>query len=239
MTKKAEKAAQVAANKLAAFNRRVTTLTAHAAHRIPADERTAAFDAGKTAEEFAAEVASREPVGAALFAAKAEAVEYAAEEARKEIAKLREELVAGGWNLTVVAPHPDRATRYTTSGERATARRNQFADITKSDPAKGYQRTAPGEPYYVVMDDDRVARYVERAASEAALYYDKFIVKMVAKVGPCLDARIEGSHVWSHSILTVMLPGEPVRYQRWKTQQIVNYSVYGRAYLQWPSRIVK
>lgn len=239
MTKKAEKAAQVRANKLAAFNKRVSTLTGHVAGRIPADERTAAFDANKTADEFAAEVAAREPVGAVLHAAKAEAVAYAAEEARKEIAKVRDELIAGGWNLTVVAPHPARDVRYTTAGERATAKRQRFADLTKSDPAKGYQRTAPGEPYFVIMDDDRIARYVERAEREAAMYYDKFIVKMVAKVGPCLDARIEGSHVWSHSILTVVLPGQPVRYQRWKTQQIVNYSVYGRAYLQWPSRIVK
>lgn len=239
MTKKAEKAAAVLANKLAAFNRRVTTLTGHVAHRIPADERTAAFAANKTADEFAAEVATREPVGAVLHAAKAEAVAYAAEEARKEIAKVRDELVAGEWNLTAVAPHPGRDIRYTTAGEKMTARRARFTDLVTADPAKGYQRTAPGEPYFVVMDDDRVARYVERAEREAALYYDKFIVKMVAKVGPCLDARIEGSHVWSHSILTVVLPGEPVRYQRWKTQQIVNYSVYGRAYLQWPSRIVK
>lgn len=236
MTKKAEKAAAVLANKLMAFNRRVTTLTGHVADRIPADERTAAFNANKTAEEFAAEVATREPVGAALFAAKAEAVEFAAEEARKEVAKVREQLIAGGWNLTEIAPHPARDIRYTTAGEKMAKKRAAFSDLTKADPAKGYQRTAPGEPYIVVMDDDRVARHVERAASEAALYYDAFIVKMVAKVGECDGAAIQGSHVWSHSILTVT-KGATV--ERWKTQQIVNYSVYGRPYLQWPSRLLK
>ncbi len=87
------------------------------------------------------------------------------------------------------------------------------------------------------MDQNGIDRFISNSEQDAALQYDAFICKMVAKVGDVTDATLQGDHVWSHSILTVTLPDGSQ--QRWKTQQIVNYSVYGTPYLQWPSRIVK
>jgi hypothetical protein len=236
MTKKAENAARIAEAKWQAFARKVRTLTGHVATRLKAAELRAGFDAGKTPEAVAAEIASREPVGLALHPGKAEAVRKAGEGARAYVEKVREDLIAHGWDLYAAAPYPWRLDGI--AADVARYKHNEYSGLTKPDPAKGYQSRRPNnDPLIVVMDPEGVERFVQRQEETAALYYDAFIVKMVAKVGEATEAAIEGSHVWSHSFLTVTLKDGTV--ERWKTQEITNYSKYGLAYPQWPSRKVK
>lgn len=235
MTKKEEKAIAVREAKMSAYVRKVDTLTGHVARRVKLSAKVAAFDSGKTAEAFAAEIATAEPVGQALHAAKADAVSDAGSDARQYADKVREDLLAHGWDINAAAPYPWRKDGY--AADAARHKHNTYSRLTQSDPAKGYQRNGMNnEPRFVVMSDTGVARFVEDAERNAALYYDAFIVKMVAKVGECDSAEISGSHVWSHSILTVT-KGASV--ERWKTQQIVNTSKLGLRFPQWPSRLMK
>lgn len=235
MTKKEEKAAEVLANRQAAFDRKVQTLTGHVAKRIAAKELREAFAAGMTAEAFAAVIATREPVGAALHSAKADAVKDAGEQARAYVARVREDLIAHGWDINAAAPYPWGRRDF--QSDLARAKSTAYGSLTKDDPAKGYQSRRPNnDPIFVVMDDERIARFVENAEREAALYYDAFIVKMVAKVGECESAAIDGSHVWAHSILTVT---KRQGVERWHTQQITNTSKLGLRFPQWPSRLLK
>lgn len=240
-TKKEQKAAEVLANRRIAFAKRVNSLLGHVSARVAKAEIEAAFAKAdqysytEVADAFAAEIASREPVGQAIHAVKSEAVEHAEQAARETVEKVRQELEEGGWDINAVAPYP-----YGLHGlqhDVAKAKYSLFHELATSDPAKGYQRAARGDPRYVVMDPDMIERFVDHRRRGAALQYDAFIVKMVAKVGEVVSAELEGSHVWGESFLTVeKKSGER---EIWKTQQIVNYTKYGRPYYQWPSRIVK
>ena len=232
-TLKAQRAAEVLANRKIAFASKVANLTGHVAGRLPASEMIRAFNDGKTADDFAAEIASREPVGLVLHPVKVDAVNAAGDAARGTIQKVREILEAAGWDIDAVAPYPTgRESREVY--KRMSNRRSMFSTMTKAvDP---YTRRA--EPKTVVMSDEGMARFISNAEQMAAAQYDSFICKMVAKSGPdVVDATLDGNHVWTHSILIVTLRDGTV--QRWKTQQITNTSVHGLSFPQWPSRIVK
>jgi hypothetical protein len=242
-TKKEMKAAEVLANQRSAFEKKVRALLGHVGGRVKKAELDAVFDAlqykgeyGPAADKLAAEIASREPVGKAIHAVKAQAVEFAEQDARKIVARVEKELAEAGWDAQAYAPYPARM-HYGTEHDRAKAKHSLVSQLTTSDSDAGYQQYGrEGHPYIVKMDPKGVERFVDNAMCDAAMQYDMFICKMVAKIGQCDSAELSGSHVWGSSILTVT-KGSAV--ERWHTQQIVNYSKYGRPYLQWPSRLMK
>lgn len=243
ITKKAQKAAEVLANQRSAFEKKVRALLGHVYGRVKKSELDAAFEAlqykgeyGPAAEKLAAEIASREPVGRAIHDQKAEAVRYAEERARSIVDRVAKELAEHGFDGQAYAPYPDRMP-YGYEHDRAKAKHNLLHSIATADKSKGYQSYGrKGEPYYMVMDNERVEKFVEDAMRQAALQYDAFICKMVGKVGPCDSAELAGSHVWASSYLTVR-KGDKT--EVWHTQQIVNQTKYGSPYLQWPSRLMK
>ncbi len=232
MTKKADHAARVEANKRAAYLAKVQRLTGFAGGRITIEETNTAMDAGKEADAFAAEVAGRHPVGAAIFPLKVEAIEAATKAANEAIEKVRAALEAAGWNLDLVAPYPKSWGAAPDAYKRALARHNHFANITRS--VSGSRRS--GEPDIRVMDEKLCARRVRQWEEAAAFQYDTFICKLVSKIGQCDTAKLTGSHVWGFSVLTVT-KGAVV--ELWKTQQIVNVSKLGLYFPQWPTRLLK
>ncbi len=241
-TKKELKAAEVLANRRAAFDKKVRSLLGHVGFKLKRAEVDAAFakadqySYSEVAEAFAAEVAAREPVGAAVHALKAEAVAHAEMYARERVAKVEKELAEHGGDVNAYAPYPRGMQYHDPRREGAVSLHNFVMGLTTSDPAKGYQSYSTDRPYFRVMDPEGIERFVNSAREGAAIQYDMFICKMVAKVGEADSAVLEGDHVWGHSFLTVEKPsGREV----WKTQQIVNYTKYGKPYYQWPSRIVK
>lgn len=242
-TKAQIEAERVLENRRVAHHKRVRNLLGHVGQRTSEkflDERFFALsdadrvEYGPRADALAAELASAEPVGRALHPAKVEAVKSAREKAEQVIERVAKELEEAGWDIDAVAPYPNSISSSTAEYHSKKNKYTLFHSLTRS--ASGtYPRR--GEPRLVVMADDLKARFISNSEQDAAYQYDAFICKMVGKVGEVTDAQISGDHIWDHSILTVTLPSGQV--QRWKTQQIVNYSVYGRPYLQWPSRIAK
>lgn len=243
LTKAQIEAERVLTNRRAAFVKRVRNLLGHVGQRAPQSHLEARFDCmspadqveyGPKADALAAELASVEPVGRALMPQKVEAVRSAREDAQKVIERVRKELEAAEWNIDAVAPYPRSFNMSREQYQRASAKRNLFSSLTERQDPKSYK---PEAEKLVKMSDEGIARFISNSEQDAALQYDAFICKMVSKVGDVTDASITGEHVWGHSILTVTKRDGSS--ERWKTQQIVNYSVYGRPYLQWPSRIVK
>lgn len=244
ITKKAQKAAEVLANQRAAFEKKVRSLLGHVAvvgsreNRVKSADLDKAFDAleykgeyGPAAEAFAAEVASREPVGAAIHALKVEAVNHAELHARETVDRVAKELAEHGWDRQAYAPYPGT---YDRERDRKLSHYQLVHSITKTDPSVGYRSRSSNEPDPAVMDMERIEKFVENSMRDAAMQYDMFICKMVAKVGPVVSAKLDGSHVWSISYLDVVKADGST--ESWKTQQIVNYSKYGRPFYQWPSR---
>lgn len=237
MTKKAEKAAEVAANKRSAWNKKLQNLVGHISlhGRINRDEKNARYDAGVSAETYAAELTSREPVGKAVHPLKVEAVRSARERMEHYIEQCKEKLEAADWNVNAVAPYPPSSmNRF---AYQAALREYQFyAHITKWQDDSQRGRLDRAAPRYVEMNPVGCASEINWAERNAAFQYDEFICKLVVKVGECDSAELDGSHVWSESILTVR-KGEAL--ERWKTHQIWNVSKLGKDFPQWPTRMMK
>jgi hypothetical protein len=93
------------------------------------------------------------------------------------------------------------------------------------------------------VNAEGIERLCDEAAKDAAFSFDEYVAKLTRKVGHCNRASVEG-WLWDHSILTVVKRSNPddavspMVTERWKTQQILNFSVYGKAFNQWPTRKV-
>ncbi|MNE44768.1 hypothetical protein D3C80_1390130 [compost metagenome] len=87
------------------------------------------------------------------------------------------------------------------------------------------------------MSPNGCALFVKQAQENASAQYDAFIAKLEAKIGEVTAAILSGEHVWGHSILTVTKADGTT--EKWKTQMIVNVSVLGNLFNQWPTRKVK
>jgi hypothetical protein len=239
LTKAQIEAERILENRRLAFSKRVRNLLGHVGTRTSQKLIDARFfalsdaervDYGAKADALATELAAAEPVGRALMPQKVDAVRSAAEDAQRVIDRVMADLEKHGWDINAAAPRP---STWAANYKAASAKRGLYSRLSESLDNR-YRTSGPD---IVKADPKGHLRFISDAEQDAALQYDAFICKMVGKVGEVTDATIEGEHVWGHSILTVTLPSGEV--QRWKTQQIVNYSVYGTPYLQWPSRIVK
>ncbi len=88
-----------------------------------------------------------------------------------------------------------------------------------------------------VRDEAKVAHFIDDSGEVASQQYTAFIQKLEYKVGAHTAATLTGGHVWGFSILHVTKADGSV--EKWKTQQIINVSVLGKLFNQWPSRKVK
>ena len=246
-TKAAIRAAEIEARRQEQFEAKVRRLTGQTvSNRLKKVDVLTAYHAGLTADDFAVQVAAREPVGRVVHPLKADAVKDAGDRARKTIEKVRADLEAHGWKLNACAPYP---RDYSGDYRQRRAKASLYGSLTTEDQAatRAWHDAAPeadeerrayyraGRPEIVTMSERGISRFIAQPTA-ASSWIDAFICKLVAKVGDCDDADLQGSHVWSSSILTVR-KGDVV--ERWKTQQIWNYSKLGNAYPQWPTRIVK
>lgn len=235
-TKKAANAARIEANKREAWFKQVRIATGHIFSRMDRAAADAAYEAGTSHEVYAAALASAEPVGKALHPRKVDAIESAAQFATKRLQNAFAKLAAHGWDLEQLAPYPNSLKE---SRENYIAKRdlhNFYAMITEQDPAhRNYQVRGPNIRR---RSETAEARFINTAKEGAVFQYDKFICKMVAKIGEgAVSATIEGNHVWGNSVLTVEMADGTT--QRWHTQQIWNTSCLGKVFPQWPSRLQK
>ena len=177
------------------------------------------------------------PIEAAVMPLKADAVARARKDAHDLIARRLKALEEAGWDLEKAAPYPNGRIHgnreYKTMMRWRDALEAVSRDAETRDP---YRSRRPGEPHIVEPAPAKMDRFVETAEKMAADQYDLFVMKLIGKVGACDAAELSGSHVWGYSILTVT-KGDAV--ERWKTQQIVNCSVHGLLFNQWPTRKVK
>lgn len=232
MTKKAEKVAQVAANKYAAYEKKVRALAGWV--RLTDDVIRAAYKADMTAEGCAVVYACQTAVGAAIWPLKLAAVESAAKNARDVIDRMIVTLKNADWNLDTVAPYPSRTEPEFMQRAKSDARnRYNMLFNTKSER---YGNT----PTIASRNEEYEQRYITRAEESAAYQYNLFVLKLVNKIGPgAVSATLEGNHVWHYSILSVTMKATVTRVDRWKTQQIENRSKLGLWFPQWPSRLMK
>ena len=232
-TKKEQKAAEVAANKYAAYAKKVRALAGWVSGRILNSDISHAYDNGMTAEGCAVLYACQTAVGAAVWPQKIAAVESAAKHAREDINRMVKTLEAADWCIDTVAPYPTRTDPEYLHRVKVITRNTYMSLFKTKSEYKGRDLI-----YYASRDAEREARYITSEEESAAFQYNLFVCKMVNKIGDgAKSATLSGNHVWSYSFLTVTM--DDGRIDVWKTQQIENRSKLGLWFPQWPSRIIK
>ena len=172
------------------------------------------------------------PVAAAVEPLREDAKKRAVQTGQCQIDRLRETLAQHGDDMEAAYPWPKS---YDRDYKAKVARIHWVEALVARKPGSPATRRI-NDPRPVVVDEARVAAYLEQVAAFASAQYDAFIAKLVGKIGACDSATIEGSHVWGYSVLTVT-KGDVI--ERWKTRQIVNVSKLGIPFNQWPTRRVK
>lgn len=171
-------------------------------------------------------------ITAAILPLKTDAIERAEQEARLAISRVLHDFEDAGWDLDKVAPRGD-SWNDPRNYKTMMAKHNFYNSLsTYTAPTR-----MPGQPNTRKRSEEAEARFIKNAREDAALQYDMFVAKLVRKIGACETATLAGSHVWGHSILTVTKADASI--ERWKTQTIINVSVHGKLFNQWPSRKVK
>lgn len=177
-------------------------------------------------------------IALAVAPLKQDAIERAEKEALVLIERCTKQLEEKDFDINVVAPYPRYGTYCSTADYHYKASRHVlFMKLVSYRDKSPCRRFKDKEPEYVDICPEKVAKFIQESKEDAAIQYDAFVGKLVAKIGEVTEASLLGNHVWSFSILTVTK--EDGSLEKWKTQMIVNVSKLGKLFNQWPTRKVK
>lgn len=175
---------------------------------------------------------SEHPVARAIMPLKQEAMARAEKAARATIERVRKALEDNNWDLDKAAPKP------TPNLSHALQRRLKTDRLIFNRLTNWVNDTYSVDlPLIVKMSHELELEYITEARQTAADQYDRFIIKLIGKIGPATDAVLDGNHIWSISYLEVTKPDGSK--ELWKTHMITNTSKLGKIFNQWPSRKVK
>jgi hypothetical protein len=183
------------------------------------------------------EVQTANPIEDAVAPLKAFAMDRAEAAARKRVEKLANALALADWDINAVAPYPK--SNMSTGEYRSKERFYKFAGMLvttdESRPTTGWG----GRPRYVVMNAQAIEKFAAEVREMAAEHYAAYVAKLVHKIGPTTEATLTFCHhdVWDDSTLTVTTVGGAT--ERWNTKVILNHSVHGTPFNQWPTRKLK
>lgn len=168
-------------------------------------------------------------IAAAVAPLKVGAQDHAEKLAAQVYAAMLKALHASQYNLEVVAPYP-KATMGKAAYRAALARRSAFQRLFVTDAARRFDdRTT-----FLTVDVRKLAQYLKDEREAAGVSFDAYVAKLEGKVGQGVTAAsIEGRQLWQGSTL-IVAKGDTI--ERWHTQQIINCSVLGTLFNQWPTR---
>lgn len=236
------KAVIAAGEKIAELKKRNDELGAQIEAERKADaanpDRKAAREMGFTEATLAFVTAALAPTEAHLKAAY-----YAAnvKNYRAVIARLE----AAGWDMEKAFPSP-RSNMSRESYQSARERRANAEKFTQWDHAKRTlesNRMFGPEPVKLKLtESEQLAELMVEAASDAKAALQSYCWKLAGKISSELadgdtvtGATYRGSaDVWGWSFVDVTTAAGS---QCWKTKMIVNFSVYGKPFNQWPTTL--
>jgi hypothetical protein len=172
------------------------------------------------------------------------ASELATQQSIEQIERLTSALEANDWNITEIVNKRFRNASFGKRKEVAAP----FKMITAIDDARmedvpytirsrvQYMNVRPD---FRVRDDHMEMAFIRQAQKDAESSFDAYAAKMVSKVGDdVVDAKLEcKGNAWVRSTLVVTRKDGSI--ERWNTTMIVNFSVHGKAFNQFPTRKAK
>jgi hypothetical protein len=169
------------------------------------------------------------PIAQAVEPRRAASIDRARESALRYVEAVRARLVEAGMDFDAAFPRP------TTGMGRVAYRQAQSVRDNAIRLCRVLISTRrPGQPLPVEISDEGVARFVAQIEADASADFDAYVAKLESKVGETVEASIDGASLWIGSVLTVRTIAGAV--ERWSTKQIVNVSVLGTLFNQWPTR---
>jgi len=140
-------------------------------------------------------------------------------------------LAAVGMDAEIYAPYPNGRmgkTEYRQAEAKYRRVRSSFKCITS---CRGFH-----QPEIMVEKEDAEPRLRAHAKQEADALVDSYLYKMAGKIGKEITAAETNGNIWDYATLTVTCADGEV--QTWRTNCILNQSVYGKLFNQWPTRRV-
>lgn len=163
----------------------------------------------------------------------ARAVEYA----QNRVNKALQMLADNNWNVESVFPYPNgnmsRASYMT-----AKTRYGFATLITKKIAGQPSCHKRVDLETKVEPDQNGIDRHIKQVADDAAIAFDAYVHKLNQKVGEVTEAQVTTSwDLWMDSDLAVVKADGTK--EVWNTKCITNYSKFGLAFNQFPTRMTK
>lgn len=168
---------------------------------------------------------------------KALSVARAVEYAQNRVNKTLEMLEANGWNVETVFPYP-HGNMSRASYMQAKARYEFATSITKPVEGQSTRYKFRDTETKVEARQEGIARHLKQVADDAGLAFDAYVFKLKGKVGEVTEAEVTTSwDLWMDSSLAVVKADGSK--EVWNTKCITNYSKFGMAFNQFPTRMKK
>lgn len=178
------------------------------------------------------------PIETAVAPFKSEAIAYGEQEAAKSVERTLALLAEHDFDATAANPSPHFSNGTRDEHKRYGILSTKIQSVSIWDKDRNPYSRRPNSACFVKADQKKIDLFIKQVGEAYGVSYDKFVEKLIHKIGAgVVSASVEGNHVWSHSILTVTKADGSV--ERWKTQTILNFSVHGTPFNQWPTRKVK
>lgn len=175
-----------------------------------------------------------EKVRTAILPMKEKAEEAAVSILKRRIAETLETLGRYyAWDRYKMQPYPNSLKMGRVEYMENLSKYRFLSEITTADKATRMMH----EPDFCKADEKKIARALETARVLAGNTFEAYACKLAKKVGTdvvAADAVSEGNDLWQASTLqTYHADGT---FTAWATKTIVNCSVYGKLFLQFPTR---
>ena len=179
---------------------------------------------------------TKDLVKAAIEPVKTASVNRALDLMTDQIQRTLSELeVAYSWDRNAMAPYPS-SLKYTRIEFQALLHKYHFVRrITSS--VNGVRN--PKDPDFGQRYEQGIAYLMGETKKEAEAAFDAYREKLAKKIGEgasSVTLVTQTLDLWKESTLEVVCFDGQTRF--WKTKTIVNCSVYGKLFLQWPTRKV-
>lgn len=183
-------------------------------------------------------------IAAALAPHKTAAQDRAVEFAAARYQEFAAELIAANMELEIVAPRPHSfgpKFRGKIAYKQDMERHNRFIALFAYDRDAGEKLGRSrgltyNFPCVLKLCEEKRAKWLAGIREQASLNFDAYVAKLEGKVGEHVAAEYTG-RLWQESFIKVTKADGSV--QNWKTQMIINISVLGNLFNQWPTRMVK
>jgi len=164
---------------------------------------------------------------------KQSSIDAAEQNAKEFLATTKAKFEAAGWDINQVAPFP-RKNCSDAEFKVVYKYRKSLAMLVKFTGVSGRR----DQPQIVCWDDVYANKFIEQTKEEAALQYEMYVAKLIKKIGDVTEAKmgyING--LWMNSTLIVTKTNGSI--EKWNTKCIINRSVYGKLFNQFPTRKTK